>query len=255
MNVVAERNEKGLVKLNNGTKFTVPLTHSMLSIFGDHNPIINGAEYRDDYWIYVNGKRVKKWFVSDSRGNVKLLWPPNLRPSNMARLEDVAYRLQQKSHRLWKEFWSMCEEARKRGGSQHYWSEDEIIVHVPGTKNSCEWQDKDTYRAFSCNEKGVSSLWHKPNKKLQHPDLGRKMAPLYDYQAQVHARATKMFYFFHKTAAEVVEAKCDKYTLPYETQIARLTVNGREYTFRVGGQTGMKVEMISRGHSIIEVVA
>ena len=48
------------VKMGNATA-QIPSDISMLSIFAN-NSFIGDGEYRDDGWVYVNDKPIKKWY-------------------------------------------------------------------------------------------------------------------------------------------------------------------------------------------------
>jgi hypothetical protein len=55
-----------------GATATVPSTVSMLSVFG-LNSFIPSGDYRDDGWIYIKNKPVKKWFKTAN--NVTVWFP------------------------------------------------------------------------------------------------------------------------------------------------------------------------------------
>lgn len=61
--MIASRDENGIVKMASKQGIVtaqIPLTRSMIGIAAT-NGIINGAEYREDCWVYIKGKRVRKW--------------------------------------------------------------------------------------------------------------------------------------------------------------------------------------------------
>ncbi len=63
-------------QVTNGTlKATIPDDISMLSVF-TMNDFIHGGNYRDDGWIYVDNKPIRKWF---RKVDSVLLWFPKLR--------------------------------------------------------------------------------------------------------------------------------------------------------------------------------
>lgn len=81
-NFLMSRNAKGVVKVGK-TSCKIPLDKSMLSIFATGaNAMIKNGHYKEDGWIYVGKKKVKKWF---SRWENLRVWEPVL--NDVAALE------------------------------------------------------------------------------------------------------------------------------------------------------------------------
>src|SRR3989304_1469292 len=61
--------EAGIVSLQ------IPSDRSILGVLAN-NQVFSGDEFRDDYWVYREGQRIRKWFGSDR--NIALFWPPQI---------------------------------------------------------------------------------------------------------------------------------------------------------------------------------
>ena len=58
------KNENGAVSLDGQPLLTLPQGMSMLTFLGNKaTRIYQGAEYRDDYLVYLDGVAIDKWFV------------------------------------------------------------------------------------------------------------------------------------------------------------------------------------------------
>lgn len=65
-------------------EITVPPTRSAVSILSADNGIPDGVEFRDDGYIYRDGRRLRKYFVYHPRW--KHYWEPGDEPGRLARL-------------------------------------------------------------------------------------------------------------------------------------------------------------------------
>lgn len=72
-----ERNEKGEVRIDNELSYKVPKNRSMLSVISDNYKTSNAVyDFRNDGWVYVDDKKLKKWCITRERIR---LWEPKLK--------------------------------------------------------------------------------------------------------------------------------------------------------------------------------
>lgn len=112
MGMIIERNCDGVVKAGN-TTCEIPQDMSMLAVLGN-NPMIHSAKYKEDGWIYVDDKRVQKWFRRWDRINV---WPPVL--EDVAALEDRRWKVLQKTNEFYAKTWKPVFDEMIQAGKAH----------------------------------------------------------------------------------------------------------------------------------------
>ncbi len=95
MSVVFTRDKEGVVKTPEGT-FKVPKNRSALSMFDQM--IMDGDEFNEDGWVYKNGEKYRKWFVTLQGTNYwdkpAKVWEPRLFDQNQIKiLEKKRYKI------------------------------------------------------------------------------------------------------------------------------------------------------------------
>ena len=91
-----ERNKHGEVRENGQLICTIPQDRSMIGILGTqgNTPMGKKCEFKNDFWMYVDGVKTKKWFqnvYSDGHSNEVRIWPPILQ--DIPKLEERCHRL------------------------------------------------------------------------------------------------------------------------------------------------------------------
>jgi hypothetical protein len=154
------RNSAGNVSC--GTlKFSVPNDRSALSILGV-NQITDGGDYRNDGYVYVGGKRVKRWC---SRFDGVRIWEPHL--NDLMLMHRVWKRAKNRNDKANEQIWTIVELIRRTGKK---------IAHcepVNYRENKTQWWQ---YRIDSVN--GVPGLgfdWIDKPKKLVNHRLGQQL--------------------------------------------------------------------------------
>ena len=174
---IAERNKSGKVSIltNDGQVATakVPPDRSMLSVIGVSG-IVNGAEYKNDGWVYLNNKPIHKWHVMH---NGIRLWEP--------RLKDLPT-----LYRQWKQTKTANEKAwdniiivlRKLWGNHKVGNAVRAhAIPVHGFKKESNTDPWWEYRIENYNGEGLSfsfSWLDKKPKQVLNPILGQKLYEL-----------------------------------------------------------------------------
>lgn len=103
MGIIMERNKEGEVTLPNAS-IKIPKNMTALSMLA-MNRVVDHGEYREDGWIYVNDKRIKKWFqrIYPEHGSNTLIWLPVLK--DIPKLEARMWRMRERYNRYANEAW------------------------------------------------------------------------------------------------------------------------------------------------------
>jgi hypothetical protein len=98
MEIIMERDEDGVVTLP-GCMLKIPKDMSALAVLGINKPI-NYGKYAKDGWIYVGGKRIKKWFQNVHDVTI---WGPILK--DIPKLEARMWKVRDQWDKYAKEKW------------------------------------------------------------------------------------------------------------------------------------------------------
>jgi len=125
------KNLEGTMETQNdqqATQIQIPEDQSALSILGQNNgTICDGMKFDRDGWIYLDGKRHRKYF-SYLEG-WEHFWKPCL--NDIAHLESVYFKCKQRKERRWDSIWSHIKEIVKQvPASKNEYGEDEWLVHA-----------------------------------------------------------------------------------------------------------------------------
>lgn len=100
MGTIMERNESGEVQMGE-TSFKVPTNRTALNVLGSNHGIESGSRYKEDGWVYIDNRRVKKWFthVSHDDSNPVRIWHPKL--DDIKTIEEKYTKVNKMCHKLW----------------------------------------------------------------------------------------------------------------------------------------------------------
>ena len=218
--VVLARDENGIVKSGNMT-CQIPRDRSALGLLA-MNKAFNGDVFADDYWVYNNGQKVRKWFVSTE--TIKRLWPPNLDDTN--RLEALYERLSERMHVLWnKTIVPTMEKILAAGGHAHAKPTHEYT----GDKNM--WW---VYRVSRREERlGFSFDWidSPPKKKINHK-LGEALYKADRYHTSLGYRLSIARDALDSSIQQKIRAKIKSSKIENpKDHYFHVEVNGRSYWY------------------------
>ena len=196
MKMIAERNEKGIVKMGTTTA-KIPCDRSMLGVVG-LNGLINGGVYKEDGLVYLNGKPVRKWHVKV--GDVRL-WEPKL--NDLPALYRLYKKTRAANNLQWNRIAKVMDELWALRKSK---KNTRVIAHAIPTHHF-EW-NKDTKpwweytiepASFGSEGLGFYFQWvdEKPKKVLNHT-LGQRLYEeerrWYDTSCKRAWKARSVFY-------------------------------------------------------------
>lgn len=174
MLTLATRNESGLVSIeteDGQVSATIPKTRSMIGMLAT-NGLVNGGEYKEDGFIYMNGVPVRKWH---GRFDGHRLWEPKLK--DLASLYRLHKKAANKNDAQWAKVRGVLDELTKTCDVN-----DKIIAHALPTHhhsgNANDWWEYQVHK--SAEGVSFSFQWTsgKP-KKLRNEALGQR---LYEYE-------------------------------------------------------------------------
>lgn len=212
MTVLAERNKEGIVRLANGAQIKVPKDRSMLGFIG--REFFDGGVYEEDGWIYMDGKKFKKWFITLED---KRVWEPVLH--DLAKLEARRFKVATRSQKVIREMWDEgVKQLRKVGTS--------IIKREQGW-----WEIK-----YDKRDDTIRSGWvwcDEPQPKRQRNIEAGKA---YMRCEKIIHRYSGYQRFFNAVFLRAVNLFVSNYNIiktgPWDRQrYLMLTINGREYWF------------------------
>ena len=187
---------------------SIPNNISMLSVFGT-NGFVNKGDYREDGWVYVNKKPVKKWFRKVA--NI-LIWFPIL--------NDV--------HKLQERYRKASQKYKDYMLKYHFAYEQ---IEKVGKAHTNVVSDNDDRWWLYTSEKqwGISWEWVEPPKKPINLEIGNTYYKVYHRLHQIIKRAN-MFQTVLEYAIEIkVNAIQGK-----ENQILQCKVGDSIYWFKKG---------------------
>ena len=169
MKIIAQRDSNGVVTTGEMSA-TIPQEYSMIGVLAT-NGIINGGDYREDGFVYINNKPVKKWHIT--QGGIRL-WQPKLND-----LQSL-YKLYKKTRKARDLAWNEVREVLKKLWGNN--NKDYVVkAHVQpthkftiGVSSNPWWEynirnDETTGICY-----GFDWLDEKP-KKLCNPELGQEL--------------------------------------------------------------------------------
>jgi len=117
-----------------------------LSVINEYNTVVDGAEFRKDGYVYLDGEQADKWFYS-FKGHK--LWA-GLSEEDLPRVEKVYHRARQRAKRVWNGCHARIVELIT--------STDSPVCHLPDGNNQNEWRvwryhpEDNTFSKTWCSE-------------------------------------------------------------------------------------------------------
>lgn len=210
MNLIAQRNQEGMVSLSKGKrtiKAKIPQTRSMIGIIGI-NGLIPDAEYRENGMVYLNNKPIRKWHVrvKDIR-----LWEPKLK--NLKSL----YKLYKETQEISREKWKKGMEVIDKLWKGHKVG-DEVKAHAFPSKHGDHSKADPDWWEYHITDSGdgygvrFGFNWTrgKPLKLINH-DLGQKFYEIeqrdYDLRNRTYKVQTIFYEAMKKSLPKATEGK------------------------------------------------
>lgn len=209
--IILKRDKTGKTTVN-GDTFNVPTTHTALSVIGSNN-IMDGDDFRDDYWVYRNGKKVRKWFMKLRNRDLRI-WPPRL--DDIAKCEAKRWRWLQRCKTVCNPMWNKLYKDMEAQG-------DFGGFRVGTSKKAEGWIE------FNVSNGGLGWSWvkEKPAK------INQTLTQRYFEEDEIIMRYYQRSAYFHAAFMEAIENKFwaklneDKFN---KTKL-HLIINKRDYWF------------------------
>lgn len=225
MTKLAQRDANGIVTAYGGdasVQIKIPRDRSMLSILGSSTAgkICTGYEYREDGYVYLEDKRIKKWYVSVSTfGNDIQVWEPSL--DDVVALEARYWRVKQAGMYWYINFHQpLVKKIYDAGGHAHA-----KILH-----SECDvpWYLYDVgYREPYGLCVGFNWCDRVPESPV-NLDLGQEYYQLDCYSRSVGQRSWK----FSRALMRAIDHYLAKRLPDKAGVILKLSINGRNYFYR-----------------------
>jgi len=220
-----ERNKHGEIKKNENLICKIPTDSSMINVLGTKGNIPMGihCEFKKDFWMYVDGKKAKKWFqtvYADGHSNPIRIWPPILQ--DIPKLEARCYAVHQAYIKNFESNYRPAFNAVVKVKKAHA-----IPTHIYEGDRISLW----LYRASEYGGKmGIGFDWVDKNpKKLLNLEIGNAW-----YKAE--QRAMELGERWHKFQTALAKAIIDylwKEHKPTDADTTmKLNINGRDYWYR-----------------------
>jgi hypothetical protein len=211
--MLMQRNSEGLVTFANGVQVTIPEDRSMLSLV--NNQIIDGSVYSSDFWVYKDGKKIKKWFIKIDDHNI---WEPSLYnlPEFEQRRYNIALKCNDKIKVVWEESIKLLKEVKIS------------IVKRHGYLTKVEYDEE---------RKSASWTWifSDESSKECNPEAGKA----YFKADKTITRYLSYTRLFNYAFIKAVEKYIDDNNLLYDKgpwnrqQYMNFNINNREYLFKI----------------------
>lgn len=198
-----------------GMTSTIPSDVSMLSIFA-RNPFFNEGDYREDGFIYVDGKPVKKWFKKIEDVTI---WFPIL--DGARKLQDRFYKVKQVyTDYLKNEYAEVCKQLLKVKKAHAYVTHEFDGTYAPWwLYKVSKWGDHE----------GISFDWVDTPKNPINLDIGNAYYKADQRLMQIGARVHKFRSILHYAI------KAEAYKIKGESgDILQLKVGDKTYWFEFG---------------------
>jgi hypothetical protein len=240
-----ERGDKDVILKREGSelllpaKMKVPADQSMLSLLSTPgNPIADGLEYADDYWVYATDKdgnrhRVSKWFVRTR--TMEHVWDPSLDPKNLKKRELVYHKYVKRAEQHWATIRSILQQIVDAG------VEEENVTPTCFLAHANTGRDIDSgWRVYRVHPKGsfAHSMSYSGDWLEVAPDppvnqeLGQRLSELDDYAySSLYKRKGKV----EDALAECIQRTLKQSNIKEPKLLdvsVRLNVNGRDYWYQ-----------------------
>lgn len=219
---VFHRDAEGNVSFDKGTCHIEDGQTSALSVLAN-NFVGDGEVFAKDYFVYKDGKRIRKWF--QRRGDIKLLWMPNL--ERIAWIESIRWRLCEKRDSLWKEISEVIREIHEKGGVAY-------ARPLHSSESSMYWK-------YRTNDNGSFRFdWADKPKKTRNAKLGQRLYSLEYIRGSALNRRLGLFNYALGLALErnICGEDYAKLRTYKRGQVFRFSINGRLYWYAISVHRG-----------------
>ena len=215
MEALMERNSEGKVRAD-GKEIRVPESRLALSVVGI-NQIVGGGDYREDGWIYLNDKPVKKWFTGCSGSSSVRIWGPVL--NNIPLLEARKWRIKDRVDDFRNKIWRPLYDEVVKLGEAHA----KPTHKYTGTKQWWRYYRNDYANAPS----SLSFDWVDEPAEPKNFGIGQQ----YYHMDQQIGRYYKYLYKFNTVLGSAIVKYLEETVDPKLVSTVRLSVNGRDYWY------------------------
>ena len=212
MGITMRRNEEGIVTLP-GCTVKIPRDMSMLAVLGVNKPT-DRSEYKEDGWVYIAGKQVKKWF---QKLDGVMIWGPVLK--DVSKLEARMWKIRKRWEKYGKKVW--------RPAFNKVVEVKEAHAKTTHLKDSSWWLY--TSRSYiNAKEFSVGFDWVDPPAKPKNHGIGQAY-----YEANNKLmRYGGYVYKFTKALETAIERYLMKQYGPEKNGVTmHLVINGRNYWY------------------------
>jgi len=232
-----ERVEDGSVQAL-GTTFKVPTNRTALPILAD-NRIVNGCDYNKNGWVYVDGKRIKKWFsrcYSPEESSISaLIWLPVL--DDVAKLEARYWKILGKVKKFYREHWKIYYDRIIEAGKAH-------AKPTHKYTGDLHWWEYKRYNHFD-GHSALSFDWVEEPKEPVNLELGQE----YYHIDRKITRYYQYLGMFQVVLSQAISKYLKKYHKVEHPGITlRFEINGRNYWY-TSAYVGHSLEWIKQSWS------
>jgi len=222
--IVFQLNTKGKMSFGDGACAHIENDQvSALSVLSN-NYVNNGEVFAKDHFVYKDGKKIRKWF--QRRGDIKLLWVPNL--ERVTWIEGIRWRLHEKYVSLWKEIGEVVDEIHKKGDVAYA----RPLHDFESSSGSEYW--KYNIRHSDCSQGLTFGFnWVKKPKRTRNAQLGQR---LYYLEHTRGGTLRKRLGLFNKALKLALERNiCGEHYIEQKKykngQVLRYNINNRLYWY------------------------
>lgn len=211
-------------------EFTLPPDESALGLLCV-NKVQAGDKFGEDYWIYRDGQKVRKWFKPFE--DLEHFWPPVL--DDLPRLEATYWKLKQRSEHRWSYITELLKTITTTIEPQKIRGYDGWIVDGFLDKHDPKYLRRYTVhegKAFGFDQPSYS---HDRVEVPEHP-LNRELGMKLEYLDETLCRG-RMSFYVRKMLEEAFEKHIrkidpDVYTRkPVHDRVYDILVNGHHYIY------------------------
>ena len=215
------RNEKGTVQVDGKAVCTVPADRSMLSVFDGNSSVLVGGDYRTDGWIYLDGKRMKKYLV---RQEGVRFWEPVKK--DIAKLEARYWKVLEYARKHFVETWRPAAEALVKVKKAHV-----KVEELAKSQNIDPWRLYNGRPTTDSDWGGISFDWVPTPKKPVHLKIGTTYYNVSNRQDELWGRVSKFRKILELAIGGLLFSKEHRPTTREFGRTLKLTINGRIYWY------------------------
>lgn len=232
MKTIIER--QGTKVSADGIKATIPNNISMLSVFNT-NALIPNGDYREDGFIYVKNKPIKKWFKKINDVNI---WFPIL--DDIHKLQDRFYKMKETYKKYLKSDYSIA------------YNKLEKVKKAHAFVNHNYQGNFDPWWLFTVNKwighEGISWDWVKTPQKPINVEIGNEYYKAEQRLIQIGSRVSKF-----RTILEYAIKKRISDIKGEQDEILQLKVGEKIYWFKFFGFSWEKLSFPEDELKVVEI--